>query len=220
MKFSTINLNHFYILIAMLFVANLSFAQNDSIPAVKTDSIPENVKVKKDKKKKDEFKVLVGATFNSMSVSSDQYDSSNGVGYIIGAKYKRGRFFYWELGARYNAAIYPLIIVGEISEDDLKISSIDVPINVGINLLSITSRLVGLRLYLGAVPTFITKVSDNRLEITKDELNSFRMNGQVGVGVDIAFFFLETGLNYGFTDVFNYTSSNPTQVFVNLGFRF
>lgn len=201
--------NSLFTLLCLIALGSFNgFAQNDSIP--------ETEKVKKEKKKKDEYKILVGATFNT--ISSNQYDSSSGVGYIIGAKYKRGRFFYWELGARYNAAIYPLL--DESTEDDLKINSIDIPINVGINLLSVTSRLVGLRLYLGAVPTFITKVPDNKLGITKDDLNSFRMNGQAGVGVDIAFFFLETGLNYGFTDVFKETSSNPTQVFVNLGFRF
>ena len=46
------------------------------------------------------------------------------------------------------------------------------------------------------------------------------MYGQAGLGVDIAFFFLETGVNYGFTDVFENFNSKHTQVFVNLGFRF
>jgi len=186
------------------------FAQNDSIPATE--------KVKKEKKKSDSFKVLIGGTFNSISVSSNQYDASGNVGYMIGAKYKRGRFFYWELGARYNAASFSFTELS--TKDNLRINSIDVPINVGVNLLSITSRLVGLRFYLGAVPTFTTGVANNRLSITKDDINSFRMYGQAGLGVDIAFFFLETGVNYGFTDVFENINSNHTQVFINLGFRF
>ena len=186
------------------------FAQNDSIP--------ETDKIKKEKKKSDSFKVLIGGTANSISVSSDQYDTSGNVGYIIGAKYKRGKFFYWELGARYNAASYSLTNLS--TKDDLKINSIDVPINVGINLLSVASRLVGLRAYIGAVPTFTTKVLDNKLDITKDDINSFLMYGQVGLGVDVAFFFLETGVNYGFTDMLEKINSNPTQLFVNLGFRF
>ena len=106
------------------------------------------------------------------------------------------------------------------TKDNLRINSIDVPINVGINLLSVASRLVGLRAYIGAVPTFTTKVGGNRLNITKDDINSFKMYGQAGLGVDIAFFFLETGVNYGFTDVLKEINSNHTQVFVNLGFRF
>ena len=203
------------ILILMFCLMALSsfngFAQNDSIPATE--------KVKKEKKKSDSFKVLVGGTLNSISFPSNQYDASSNIGYMFGAKYKRGKFFYWELGARYNAANYSFT---EASiKDDLSINSIDVPINVGVNLLSVTSRLVGLRFYVGAVPTFTTKVNSNELNIiTKDNINSFRMYGQAGLGVDIAFFFLETGVNYGFTDVFENINSKHTQVFVNLGFRF
>ena len=186
------------------------FAQNDSIPVAE--------KVKKEKKKSDSFKVLVGGTVNSISVSSNQYDASGNFGYMIGAKYKRGRFFYWELGARYNAASFSFTELS--TKDNLRINSVDVPINIGVNLLSVASRLVGLRAYIGAVPTFTTGVANNKLNITKDDINSFRMYGQAGLGVDIAFFFLETGVNYGFTDVFENINSKHTQVFINLGFRF
>ena len=106
------------------------------------------------------------------------------------------------------------------TENNLRINSIDVPMNIGVNLLSVTSRLVDLRAYAGAVPTFTTGVTNNRLNITKDDINSFRMYGQAGLGVDIPFFFLETEVNFGFTDVFERINSNHTQVFVNLGFRF
>ena len=208
---TTLLKNSLFLMFCLMALGNFNgFAQNDSIPA--TD------KVKKEKKKSDSFKVLIGGTFNSISVSSNQYDASGNVGYMIGAKYKRGRFFYWELGARYNAASFSFTELS--TKDNLRINSIDVPINVGVNLLSITSRLVGLRAYVGAVPTFTTGVANNKLNITKDDINSFRMYGQAGIGVDIAFFFLETGVNYGFTDVFENINSNHTQVFINLGFRF
>ena len=46
------------------------------------------------------------------------------------------------------------------------------------------------------------------------------MYGQAGIGLDIAFFFLETGLNHGFTDILTETNSNPTQLLINLGFHF
>ena len=54
-----------------------------------------------------------------------------------------------------------------------------------------------------------------------DDINTFNLYGQGGVGVDVAFLFLEAGFNYGFTDLFkNDIESNPYQIFVNLGFRF
>jgi outer membrane lipoprotein-sorting protein len=203
--------NRFVLMFCLMALGTFNgFAQNDSIPVAE--------KVKKEKKKSDSFKVLVGGTVNSISVSSNQYDASGNFGYMIGAKYKRGKFFYWELGARYNAASFSFTELS--TKDNLRINSVDVPINIGVNLLSVTSRLVGLRAYIGAVPTFTTGVANNKLNITKDDINSFRMYGQAGLGVDIAFFFLETGVNYGFTDVFENINSKHTQVFINLGFRF
>ena len=87
--------------------------------------------------------------------------------------------------------------------------------------MSITSRIVGLRVFVSAVPTFALGVGSNDINITKDNINSFMMYGQGGIGVDAAFLFLEAGLNYGFTDLFkNDIQSKPYQIFLNLGFRF
>lgn len=207
MKNSIFTLKHFAILIIVLLTTSLTFAQE--------------AEAKKEKKKKDEFKVLVGGTLNSIPNSS-AYEASSDLGYIIGAKYKRGRFFYWELGARYNRANYTLNPKdGDYeTEDNIGVSSLDIPINVGINLLSVTERILGLRIFIGAVPTFVLSSPDNNFNITKDNLNSFMMYGQAGLGVDIAFFFIEAGINYGFSDVIKADTSKPYQGFVNLGFRF
>ncbi len=101
------------------------------------------------------------------------------------------------------------------------VRQIDVPITGGINFLSITSRIVGIRVYVSAVPSFALGVGSNDLGITKDDLNSFILYGQGGVGIDVAFIFVEAGFNYGFTNLFKTDfQSNPYQLFVNLGFRF
>ena len=101
------------------------------------------------------------------------------------------------------------------------VRQIDVPITGGINFLSVTSRIVGIRVYVSAVPSFALGVGSNDLGITKDDLNSFILYGQGGVGIDVAFIFVEAGFNYGFTNLFkNDFQSNPYQLFVNLGFRF
>lgn len=206
MKNFTFKLKNISTLFLILLISNITFAQEEDSE-------------KKERKKKDEFKVMAGTNFNNMSLSSNStYNSSSNLGYLIGAKYKRGKFFYWEVGARYNAASYKLS--DENGKDNLNVKNLDVPINVGVNLLSVTSRIVGLRAFVGALPTFVLNTSDNDFTIEKDDLNTFLMQAQLGVGVDIAFFFLEAGVNYGFTDVLKTESSNPTQGFINLGFRF
>ncbi len=208
--------------LVIIFISNNIFAQSDSLKVQNTET-----KQKKDRKRRDEFKVFAGLSVNEISIASDKYESVFAPGFILGATYKRGRFFYWELGARYNNPVYNLHDLSSSSDPStildgaFSIRSVDVPITLGINVLSITSRIVGLRFFVSAVPTFALGVGSNDINITKDNINSFMMYGQGGIGVDAAFLFLEAGLNYGFTDLLkNDIQSKPYQIFLNLGFRF
>ncbi len=208
-KFSFIAL---LFLLAMFLLSNLALAQE------------------KEKKKKDEFKVYAGVTFNHLNIDAQYFESSFAPGFDLGASYKRGRFFYWELGVRYNNPIYNLAPAGtpdSVSYTDkiFSVRNLDVPITGGINILSITSRIVGLRAFISVVPSFILGVGDNDIGVTKDRLNSFNMLGQGGIGVDIAFIFIETGFSYGFSNLMkdfdsHEIKSNPMQIYLNLGFRF
>ena len=219
------------LILVFLFLSNVFFAQTDSVQVVQTDPKPAEVQQVKEKskkkKRKDEFKVFAGVNFNQLSIDSEMYKSTLAVGYLLGVSYKRGKFFYWEIGARLNNPVYNLDDLtippdsSSLLDGVFSVRNIDVPITFGINFLSITSRIVGLRVYVSAVPAFALGVGGNDLGISKDDINTFNLYGQCGVGVDVAFLFLEAGFNYGFTDLFkNEIESNPYQVFVNLGFRF
>ena len=212
------------LLLVFLFLSNIVFAQTETKPVDEPEKKEDNQK--KDKKRKDEFKVFVGANFNNFGVDETKYKSELGIGYLLGGSYKRGKFFYWEVGARYNN---PVFNISDVNSSDsssyidglFSVRSVDVPLTVGINFLSITSRVVGLRVFVSAVPTFALGVGGNDHEIVLDDINTFNLYGQGGVGLDVAFLFLEAGINYGFNDFFkNDIKSNPYQLFVNLGFRF
>jgi len=222
-----------FIIIIIALISNTLSAQtaylNNSLPAfsVQEQENEDGKKEKKDKKRKDEFKIFVGANFNQLNIADERYYSNMGVGWDFGFSYKRGRFFYWEIGARYNNPVY---IVKDLNvppdstslfDDAFGVRNIDIPITGGINFLSVTSRIIGLRVYVSAIPSFAIGVGNNDHGVTKDDLNSFMLYGQAGVGIDIAFIFIEAGFNYGFTDLFkNDFQSNPYQLFLNLGFRF
>lgn len=219
------------LILVFLFLSNVFFAQTDSVQVIQTDPKPAEVQQEKEKsqkkKKKDEFKLFAGVNFNQLSIDSEMYKSTLAVGYLLGVSYKRGKLFYWEIGARLNNPVYNLDDLtippdsSSLLDGVFSVRNIDVPITFGINFLSITSRIVGLRVFVSAVPTFALGVGGNDLGISKDDINTFNLYGQGGVGVDVAFLFLEAGFNYGFTDLFeNDIESNPYQVFVNLGFRF
>lgn len=224
----------FFMVLMIVFISNIVIAQpkaSDGNDAESTKFImPLNEtgeKEKKEKKRKDEFKVYVGANFSQLNLVNDRYYSNMGVGWDLGFAYKRGKFFYWEIGARYNNPVYTIkdnevpVDSSSIFDGAFGVRQIDVPITGGINFLSVTSRIVGLRVFLSAVPSFGLGVGSNDLGITKDNLNSFIFYGQGGVGVDIAFFYIEGSVNYGFTNLFKADfQSNPINLVVNLGFRF
>ena len=183
-------------------------------------------KERKEKKRKDSFKVYGGATFSDLGVSPDLYESTGQFGYNLGVSYKRSKFLYYEFGARYCRSVYQLtslIIPGEPidGEGTFSMSTVDIPINGGINLTSFVDRILGVRIFIGIVPAFRIGVKDNSLGITKNTTNTFIFSGQGGVGLDVAFIFLEAGFNYGFIDLLNNDmQSTPRQIYVNLGFRF
>jgi hypothetical protein len=211
----------------LILFSNIALAQTDSLKVAQPDTtVSEKNKDegKKDKaKRKDEFIPYVGVNFNTLSVSSDEiYESSIGVGYHIGFDYKRGKFFYWQVGARFNGSRYNLKAIESDSADFIgaPVYDIDIPITGGINFLSALNRVVALRLFISAVPAFNLGVGENDLGLTKDDINSFVLYGQAGLGVNVAFLVIEAGYNFGFQDMLKEYESKPGQIFINLGFRF
>jgi hypothetical protein len=220
-------LNAFILLLIVSIFSNVLYGQSSSneevVPAPSQDSLQNNEpKQKKDKKRKDEFKIFAGANFNNLDFSSETYKPTTAAGWSLGASYKRGKFFYWELGAMYNNPVYNLSNDSSSYLDGVfGVQRIDIPVSFGVNILSVTSRIVGFRAFVSGIPSFAIGVGGNDLNISMDNINAFNFYGQAGVGVDVIFLFVEAGFNYGFSDLFqDYSSSNPYQAYVNLGFRF
>lgn len=180
---------------------------------------------KKDKKgKKNEIIFYGGVNFTKLASSSGNYESESDLGYQLGGYYKQGRLLYWQAGARFaNTKVgYKLANSPESTGfSGINISEVDFPITGGINFTSFMNRVLSVRLFVSAVPSFTLKVGDNDFGFTKEDVNSFILYGQGGLGINVAFLVLELGYNYGFNEVLvDNTDSKPGQVFINLGFRF
>ena len=203
-----------------IFLSPTIKAQLDTtITGVKTDTVPTT---KSKKEKKDKFMIYGGGNINYIDVTTNQFKSDPALGYHLGIAYKRGNFFYWQVGARFNSAAFNFLKTTTGADTSkLTVNAFDVPLTAGINFLSFADRLVAVRAFVSAVPSFTVGVGDNNLNLSKEDVNSFIFYGQAGIGVDIAFFMIETGFNYGFQDLLkDYSGSNPGQFFVSLGFRF
>jgi hypothetical protein len=178
----------------------------------------------KDKRgKKNEIVFYGGLNYTKLG-TSNTYETEGHAGYQLGGYYKQGRLLYWQAGLRYaNASM------GYKESDSpagtafgtFTFSDLDIPLTLGLNFTQFMNRVLAVRLYISAVPSFTMSVGDNNYGITKDNVNSFVLYGQGGIGINVAFVVLEFGYNYGFNELLiDNTDSKPGQIFVNLGFRF
>lgn len=219
-----------FLVFIFILCSSIVHSQTDSLKVAPADTATKTKKAKEEKEKgkgwNDEFQVYAGASFNYLSLSSERFESTIAPGYLIGFGYKRGKFFYWQVGARYNNATYKLSDLTFPSDSTryqdsvFSVRDIGIPITGGINFLSAVNRVVALRLFISAIPSYAFGVGENDIGLSKDDINNFNVYGQVGLGFNVAFLFLEAGFNYGFMDVLENYQSKPGQIFVHLGFRF
>ncbi len=168
------------------------------------------------------FLIYVGGNSNTMSGSTEQYNANSGTGYDVGIGWEKGGFVYYQFGLRYNEAVYGFN--SKITSRDtgnLKVQTLDVPLTLGINFLSIL-KIVSLRAYVSAMPSFTLGVSNNNFGVSKSDVNSFIFYGQIGIGANVAFAFIDFGYNYGMSSLMKNSSSstNPGQTYLSVGVRF
>ena len=174
------------------------------------------------KAKPKQFNFYIGGNSNTMSGSTASYNANSALGYQFGVAFKKGSFTYWQVGLMYNYSAFGFNTVAtNIDTGKLNVQALDIPLTVGINFLSF-AKIVGLRAYVNAMPAFTLGVGNNDFGISKDNVNSFLFYVGGGIGVDILFLMIDIGYNYGTQSLLknSVSSTNPGQVYVNLGFRF
>ncbi len=175
-----------------------------------------------EKAKPKQFNFYIGGNSNTMSGSTASYNANSALGYQIGVAWKKGGFTYWQVGLLYNYSAWGFnSLATKVDTGKLNVQSLDIPVTFGVNFLSF-ARIVSLRAYVSAMPAFTLGVGNNHFGITKDDVNSFIFYVQGGIGVDIAFLMIDLGYNYGTGSLMknSASSTNPGQVYLNLGFRF
>jgi hypothetical protein len=165
--------------------------------------------------------IYAGANSNQLGGSTDKYDANSGVGYHIGVAWQTNGFVYGQFGFRYNNAVYGFNSKATSKDTgDLKVQALDIPLTVGINFLSFT-KVASLRAFISAMPSFTLGVSDNHFGVSKDDVNSFILYGQVGIGATFAFALIDLGYNYGFEGLMEgFDNTKPGQWFLSLGVKF
>ena len=209
-------------LFIVLFCHN-AIAQTDTITfdnGTAQETIIKKTKTKKQHKRVSDFRIYGGVSTSKILLSNNSaYESAYAAGYNLGFSFRKGRFAYWEMGVNYNNSVVTLDEMS-IQEENMQIRQLEVPISIGINALSLTRRVLGIRLFGGVAPGYVVGIEENPFDLVTDDFNRFQFSGRLGVGVDVLFLFIEGGYQYGFTDLLKDQDSNLTQLDLKLGFRF
>src|SRR4030095_10037873 len=210
----------------VFFQANYAQAQVDT--TAKKDSVPiTTVPITTDtttapKSKEKRFVLYAGPNISTLRVESSDLKDESLTGFHIGLSWRSKGFLFRQFGLRYNNPVFSLLPANGRDSGDHKfsVSAIDIPLTLGINILSATDKVLALRGFISAVPSFNIGVGDNDYGYDKDKIETFNFAGQLGIGVDVLFLVFEIGYNYGFIDLLKDSDSKPGQAFLNIGFRF
>ena len=214
--------------LALIFsLSNLSQAQVDT--TVKKDTVPVTTvpaateTTTAPPKKETRFVIYAGPNISTLRVESHDLEEESQTGWHVGLSWRSKGFLFSQFGLRYNSPVYSLLPANATNtngDHKFSVSSIDIPLTLGINILSATDKVLALRGFISAVPSFNIGVGDNDYDFDTDKIETFNFAGALGIGVDVLFLVFELGYNYGFIDLLKESDSKPGQAFLNIGFRF
>ncbi|MGB3587769.1 MAG: hypothetical protein WBA23_14575, partial [Tunicatimonas sp.] len=112
-------------------------------------------------------------------------------------------WFFLQPGVHYYSISAQLIndANAERIDDVVTINSLKVPLNGGVYLTG-TDGVLAVRLNGGVVPTLMLGVEDNNLGLDGDDFSSFNLGLNAGIGIDLLFFTLDIGYEWGLTEFF------------------
>ena len=194
-------------------------AKKDTVPIT---TVPTTTTTTATPSKEKRFVLYAGPNISTLNVENDELNNESQTGWHVGLSWRSKGFLFSQFGLRYNSPVFSLFPANGSGTGDHKfsVSAIDIPLTLGINILSGADKVLALRGFISAVPSFNIGVGDNDYGYDKDKIETFNFAGQLGIGVDVLFLVFELGYNYGFIDLLKDSDSKPGQAFLNIGIRF
>jgi hypothetical protein len=160
--------------------------------------------------------IRFGANLTGVSDTPETFESSDDeYGYFVGGDLRFGQFFFVQPGLYYQHQTLDLTRSGE--SDGLGISSIMIPLQVGLN---VDLQVLEAELGIGPTVAFNTSVGDNDFDLGKDQLNNTRFGGLLSANLRVLFLTGWIGYQLDFTDTVEDGNSTLNQWMFGLGFNF
>jgi len=145
----------------------------------------------------------VGLTMANLASEPDELENSAKVGYMIGGSLRFGARPFLQPGIYYQRTTINVTgyddLTSQTFEDDLGVSSLWIPLQVGINVIN--GDALDLHVNGGPTATIVTSVSDNEFGLVKDDYESVTWGAVVGAGVDFTLISLDASYEFGLSKV-------------------
>jgi hypothetical protein len=153
-----------------------------------------------------ELKALVGTNFASFRDVPSGFESSANAGFQFGGGVLIGDRFYVEPGIQFlkNSKT----ITSETEEIEFDQNFVKIPVYLGYHIFGHESTKLALRVFAGPAVSIAGKITKGEDQITKDDVKNAVWMGDVGLGLDIFFLFVEANYEIGLNDYFTDSSNN------------
>jgi hypothetical protein len=145
----------------------------------------------------------VGMTMANLASEPEELENSAKVGYMIGGSLRFGARPFIQPGIYYQRTTINATgfddLTSQTFEDDLGVSSVWIPVQVGINIIN--GDALDLHVNGGPTATIVTSVADNDFGLEKDDYESVTWGAVVGAGVDFTLISIDASYEFGLSKV-------------------
>ncbi len=183
------------------------------------------------------FGPQIGYTASNLTINQDSITNSLQSNFLLGAFVRLGKKVYLQPEVNYytQGSVFKTPSIGGLSplEQEIKLKSLQVPLNVGWRMINL--EIVNIRLFGGAVANFVLdkqinttsgNADDYETALVPEDFNDINWQFDVGVGVDVLMFAVDVKYVGGLSNVLkdvnfngNTVSSKSNLFVVTLGWK-
>ena len=164
----------------------------------------------------------IGIAFSDLDASNDFLALEGSSALRVGIDFRVGnKDVFFQPGVHYLRQRVDVTAFGINTDGETRVQNVQIPLAVG---LRITPRenMLALRGKAGVVPTFLLQLDESEeLQLTKDDVASYRTDAVVGLGVDIALLItLDVQYSFGLQDYLEEGDGSEGLLMVTAGIKF
>lgn len=164
----------------------------------------------------------IGIAFSDLDASNDFLALEGSSALRVGIDFRVGnKDVFFQPGVHYLRQRLDVTAFGINADGETSVQNLQIPLAAG---LRITPRenMLALRGKAGVVPTFLLQLDESEeLQLTKDDVASYRTDAVVGLGVDIALLItLDVQYSFGLQDYLEEGDGSEGLFMVTAGIKF